>query len=79
MVAKHLREIAMKSAFDAVAPKQPVVTRALLEVGGMADIYLQDAPSLRLLTEGERQESLAATVQAKPAGDVWVFGYGSLI
>jgi cation transport protein ChaC len=78
-VEKSLREISMKSAFSAVTPKQPVVTRALLELGGMADVYMQDAPSLRLLTEGERQESLVATMKAKPAGDVWVFGYGSLI
>lgn len=69
----------MKSAFGGATPKQPVVTRALLEVGGMADIYMQDAPGLRLLTERERQDSLASTMQAKPVGDVWVFGYGSLI
>jgi cation transport protein ChaC len=69
----------MKTAFGAATPKQPVITRALLEVGGMADIYMQDAPGLKLLTERERQESLAAIMKAKRAGDVWVFGYGSLI
>lgn len=59
--------------------KQPVVTRALLEIGGMAAIYMQDAPGLRLLTEEERAESIASMLSTRPDGDVWVFGYGSLI
>lgn len=59
--------------------KPLVVTRALLEVGGMAAIYMQDAPGLRLLTEEEREESIASTLAMRPDGDVWIFGYGSLI
>jgi cation transport protein ChaC len=45
----------------------------------MAAIYMQDAPSLRLLTEEERTESLASTLAMRPDGDEWIFGYGSLI
>lgn len=57
----------------------PVVTRSLLQIDGMAEIYLRDAPYLRLLTEEEREVSLDATLSAKPEGSVWIFGYGSLI
>lgn len=59
--------------------KPPTVTRAFLEVGGMAAIYMRDAPGLQLSTEGERAESIAATLAMRPDGDVRVFGYGSLI
>jgi cation transport protein ChaC len=45
----------------------------------MAAIYMQDAPGLRLLTEEERAESVASTLAMRPDGDVWIFGYGSLI
>jgi cation transport regulator ChaC len=59
--------------------KPPVVTRALLDFGGMTAIYMQDAPGLRLLTEEERAESVASILAMRPYGDVWIFGYGSLI
>lgn len=39
----------------------------------------RDAPHLRLLTEAERAESLRVTLAMRPAGDVWLFAYGSLI
>ncbi|WP_074830768.1 MULTISPECIES: gamma-glutamylcyclotransferase [Bradyrhizobium] len=45
----------------------------------MAEIYLRDAPYLRLLSEEEREASLDAMLRAKPEGSVWIFGYGSLI
>lgn len=56
-----------------------VLTREVLETGGMADLIARDAPGLRLLTESEREESLQIFLQSRPAGDIWVFGYGSLI
>jgi glutathione-specific gamma-glutamylcyclotransferase len=59
--------------------KQPVVTRAFLEAGGIVATYLQDSPALALLTDEERAASLASIMAARPDGDVWVFGYGSLI
>jgi glutathione-specific gamma-glutamylcyclotransferase len=59
--------------------KPAVVTRALLDFGGMTAIYMQDAPGLRLLTEEERAESVASILAMRPYGDVWIFGYGSLI
>ena len=45
----------------------------------MAAIYMQDAPGLSLLTEEEREESIESTLAMRPDGDVWIFGYGSLI
>jgi cation transport protein ChaC len=59
--------------------RPPVVTRSLLQVGGMAEIYMRDAPYLRLLSEEEREASLDGIMRAKPEGSVWIFGYGSLI
>lgn len=59
--------------------RPPVVNRSLLQVGGMAEIYLRDAPYLRLLSEEEREVSLDGMLKAKPKGSVWIFGYGSLI
>ena len=57
----------------------PVLTRALLEAGGAREIYERDAPGIRLTTEAERATCLAATLARRPRGEVWVFGYGSLI
>lgn len=62
-------EMTMKSAFGVVTHKQPVVTRALLEVGGMPDIYMQDAlvsdslssKSVRSRSRRRCRRSLSAT------------------
>ncbi len=42
-------------------------------------LYAKDAPGIQLLTEEERQVSLAATLAERPSGPIWIFGYGSLI
>ena len=57
-----------------------VITRALLEAGGIDAMVARSAPELRLLTPEERAESLRQTLAARPPGEpVWLFGYGSLI
>ncbi len=57
-----------------------VLTRALLEAGGIDAMVARSAPDLRLLTEAERAESLRQTLAGRPSGEaVWLFGYGSLI
>jgi glutathione-specific gamma-glutamylcyclotransferase len=56
-----------------------VLTRALIEAGGIAAMVARDAPTMRILTDEERAASLHQTLAAKPAEDVWLFGYGSLI
>ena len=57
-----------------------VITRALLEAGGIDAMVARSNPELRLLTEAERAESLRQTLAARPPGEpVWLFGYGSLI
>lgn len=55
------------------------LTRRLLESGRLDELALQGAPSLRLLSEGQRQASLNTTLARRPDGDVWLFAYGSLI
>ena len=56
-----------------------LLTRELIEAGGVDAIVARDAPDLRLLTDAERAASLRAVLDVRPPGDVWLFGYGSLI
>ena len=56
-----------------------VLSRVFLQAGGIADLLASAAPTLRLLTDAERMESLRATLAMRPPGDAWLFGYGSLI
>jgi cation transport protein ChaC len=57
-----------------------VLTRAMLEAGGINALIASAAPEMVLLTEAERAESLRQTLAARPPGEsVWLFGYGSLI
>jgi cation transport protein ChaC len=57
-----------------------VLTRALLQAGGIDALVARGAPDLRLLTETERAESLRRTLAVRPPGEAaWLFGYGSLI
>jgi len=57
-----------------------VLTRALLLLGRLAEMASRAVPDMRLLTDAERAESLAATLAARPGlGGAWLFAYGSLI
>ena len=57
-----------------------VITRALLEAGGIDAMVARSGAGLRLLTAEERAHSLRQTLAARPPGEpVWLFGYGSLI
>ncbi len=58
----------------------PILTRALLEAGGIDAMVARAHPELRLLTGAERAESLGRTLAERPPGGAaWLFGYGSLI
>lgn len=57
----------------------PLLTRRLLEAGAIDAIATKDAPGIRLRSAAECLASLRETLAVRPAGDVWVFGYGSLI
>ncbi len=57
-----------------------VITRALLEAGGIDAMVARSGSGMLLLTEAERALSLRQTLAARPPGEaVWLFGYGSLI
>jgi hypothetical protein len=57
-----------------------VLTRAMLEDGGLLRMVAETSPDLPVLSAEERAASLAATLRKRPAGDgVWLFAYGSLI
>jgi cation transport protein ChaC len=59
--------------------RPPVLTRELLAVGGATMLVRQDEPGVRLLSDAERRASLAEFMSARPAGDLWIFAYGSLV
>lgn len=60
--------------------KTHLLTRELIEAGGIAAMAARAAPGLPLLSEEERAASLRAILDARPPGeDVWLFAYGSLI
>lgn len=63
---------------DTVRDPGPL-SRTLLAAGGLAALIAKEAPSLRLLTDEERRESLGLALEARPPGDAWLFAYGSLI
>ncbi|GGC59564.1 gamma-glutamylcyclotransferase [Chelatococcus reniformis] len=58
---------------------KPALTRELFESGLIEEIVARDAPALRLLSPEERAASLRRILDARPPGDAWLFGYGSLI
>ncbi len=61
-------------------PGEFVLTRALLLEGRIAEMASRAVPDMRLLTDAERAESLAATLAARSGGGgAWLFAYGSLI
>ena len=55
------------------------LTRDLIEAGAIDTMVTRDAPTVRILSDVERQNSLVRTLAAKPRDDIWLFGYGSLI
>ena len=59
--------------------KPDCLTRDLIEAGAIDEMVMRDAPTVRILSETERRESLLQTLAAKPRDDIWLFGYGSLI
>lgn len=56
-----------------------VLSRAMLEDGEIRAVILADAPELKLLSTAEREASLRTFLAGRPKGDVWLFGYGSLM
>jgi glutathione-specific gamma-glutamylcyclotransferase len=56
------------------------LTREALQNGFVNEMIARSGTDLRVLNDEERRLSLKATLAAQPApGDVWLFGYGSLI
>ena len=58
-----------------------VLTREMLEDGGMLRMIAEASPTLRMLSDAEREASLAAILATRPPArnGVWLFAYGSLI
>ena len=69
------------------APQTLELTRETIQAGTV--ISMASAGGMRVLSDEERAASIAATLEARPpgagevqgdgAGDLWLFGYGSLI
>jgi cation transport protein ChaC len=56
-----------------------LLTRAFIEAGGIDALVAKEAPDLQCWSEAERTASLDCIMRNRPPGDVWLFGYGSLI
>lgn len=56
----------------------PILTRELLAAGAEAVAH-HDKSQVHLLSETERDASLTRFMRKRPAGDLWVFAYGSLV
>lgn len=56
-----------------------MLTREAIKSGAIADLVRSHDPDFVMLSEDERQATLAQTLRAWDGGDIWLFGYGSLI
>jgi glutathione-specific gamma-glutamylcyclotransferase len=56
-----------------------LLSRALLEAGGLEVVLSQEDPGRQVLTASERASSLDTIIGTRPDGPVWIFGYGSLM
>jgi cation transport protein ChaC len=59
-------------------PSRPL-SREDLVTGGRRDAYIQKMLAGIAWSEAQLQQSLEQTLARAPAGDVWIFAYGSLI
>src|SRR4051794_26505181 len=61
--------------------RQPhLLSRESLRDGFVGEMIARSGTNLRVLSDDERRASMDATLSTQPApGDVWLFGYGSLI
>lgn len=66
-------------AISVVSPGATILTRELLVRGGAASLVHRDEPDVRLLSDEQRRTSLDTFMKSRPAGDLWIFAYGSLI
>lgn len=75
----HTVQSTTKQIIAALPKRAPILTRERLLTGGAMALVRQDEPDIRLVSDAERRISLAAFMKGRPAGDLWVFAYGSLI
>jgi cation transport protein ChaC len=79
-MARKKRIMTINKACDAIAHYgDEILSRDLLLSGTFSQLIAADAPTLRILSDAERQASLASLLTERPEGDVWIFAYGSLI
>jgi cation transport protein ChaC len=56
------------------------LTREAIQNGFVGEMIARSGTDLRVLSDEERRTSLEATLAIQPVpGDIWLFGYGSLI
>lgn len=55
------------------------LTRADLENDRFRKLFMQTNSEIRVLSDAELDASLGRVLEEHPGGDVWLFGYGSLI
>jgi glutathione-specific gamma-glutamylcyclotransferase len=67
------------STADVTADPSRPLSREDLVTGGRRDAYIQKMLAGIAWSEAQLQQSLEQTLARAPAGDVWIFAYGSLI
>ena len=58
------------------AARSPILTRELPTAERATAFLRQDEPDECLLTDAERETSVSEFMKARPADNLWVFGYG---
>jgi glutathione-specific gamma-glutamylcyclotransferase len=68
-----------KKSSDWLPAHSAPLTRELLAADRAANLLHQDGPKVRLLSDAEREASLAEFMVTRPSGNLWIFAYGSLV
>jgi cation transport protein ChaC len=67
------------SSLQPAEAQSHVLTRELIQNGAFDAMVAGTAHAMRILSDADRDASLRETLASRPPGDVWLFGYGSLI
>ena len=78
-IGDTVEDYVVKPVFLECYRQMVTLTRDLIDAGAIDAMMARDAPAVRILSTEERRESLLRTLASRPHGDVWLFGYGSLI
>jgi cation transport protein ChaC len=65
--------------FSNTRVSDPVLKREILQFSLINELVIKDDPEQELIPEAKQQQSIDELMKSKPDGDLWIFGYGSLV